>query len=248
MTDHTPDRRCLGCRTDISERHPVARRCEQCQAEYRKSRYSHTCTYCGETFRTSSPRAQKFCSYRCRARGFRRATTERSCAVCAVSFSSVTADTCSTACWQWRDRNPGSRFSRVCAYCGESLPTAKPFGTLYCGSPCRNKAVGHRRRVRMSEAPAQNFQPIEIFVRDGWVCHLCGRQIDPSIKDGPDAASLDHLIPVSHPEFPGHVPANVAASHWNCNFVKRHRLTSRDWALYRRLSGNLLSPQDSSIS
>jgi 5-methylcytosine-specific restriction endonuclease McrA len=33
--------------------------------------------------------------------------------------------------------------------------------------------------------------PLDIFVRDGWICHICGNNV------GIEDASLDHVVPIA---------------------------------------------------
>jgi len=59
----------------------------------------------------------------------------------------------------------------------------------------------------------------EIFQRDGWRCHLCGKRIREDLpRTHPDGATIDHLVPLSL----GGVdePHNLAAAHWRCNQAK----------------------------
>jgi 5-methylcytosine-specific restriction endonuclease McrA len=77
----------------------------------------------------------------------------------------------------------------------------------------------------------------DIFERDKWHCHLCGQPVDKSLAGHhPLMASLDHIIPVSDPGYPGHVAANLALAHLICNTSKGARARAEDWARYRLLS------------
>ncbi|WP_458089491.1 HNH endonuclease [Streptomyces malaysiensis] len=75
-----------------------------------------------------------------------------------------------------------------------------------------------------------------VFERDNWTCHLCGGGIDRTLRNKhPRMVSLDHVIPVSDLDYPGHVWENLAAAHLRCNTVKGGHATERDWNLYRKL-------------
>ncbi|CAB4136887.1 HNHc domain containing protein [uncultured Caudovirales phage] len=68
---------------------------------------------------------------------------------------------------------------------------------------------------------AERIVPAEVFARDGWVCQLCGRKVDPSlVYPHPMSASLDHVVPLSLVGGPGHVLSNVQLAHLRCNVRK----------------------------
>ncbi len=85
----------------------------------------------------------------------------------------------------------------------------------------------HRLRARKYGVEAVHVQPRDIFERDGWRCHICGRFVrryGPS--DHPMAATLDHIIPIS--EGGTHTPDNIKTAHRCCN-------TRRDAERYRSM-------------
>jgi hypothetical protein len=86
-----------------------------------------------------------------------------------------------------------------------------------------HKAAKHRRRVRLEHAgPAEKFGDREIFERDGWVCGLCSKPVDPDLQHpDPMSASLDHRTPIA--KGGGHTRANVQLAHLRCNLSKRDR-------------------------
>ena len=57
---------------------------------------------------------------------------------------------------------------------------------------------------------------LAIYERDDWMCHLCGKPIDPDAHFNDNlAASLDHIIPRSlgGPDS----PENLRTAHRSCN-------------------------------
>lgn len=56
-------------------------------------------------------------------------------------------------------------------------------------------------------------KPLDIFERDGWICHICGEPVDPA------DASLDHVVPIARGG--QHTAENLACSHRTCNFAKK---------------------------
>lgn len=81
------------------------------------------------------------------------------------------------------------------------------------------RASYHRRRAIVRGAAAEKFKISEIYERDGWICQLCGEQVDPNLAY-PDAmsASLDHVVPLSRGG--AHVRTNVQLAHLICNIRK----------------------------
>lgn len=78
------------------------------------------------------------------------------------------------------------------------------------------------RSAVIASLPRDNYDRHEIADRDGWVCGLCGEGIDKLITDtiDPGYLNVDHIIPVSAPNFPGDIRSNVQASHRLCNIKK----------------------------
>lgn len=61
-----------------------------------------------------------------------------------------------------------------------------------------------------------------IFERDRWICQICHKKIDMSLKaPHPMSATIDHIIPLS--EGGKHEPLNVQAAHYGCNASKGNR-------------------------
>ena len=74
------------------------------------------------------------------------------------------------------------------------------------------------------------YTDLEIFERDKWRCHLCGKRISKSAdRKAPDGATIDHLLPIA---LGGRdEPANVAAAHNKCNREKRTRAMNEQLAI-----------------
>lgn len=85
------------------------------------------------------------------------------------------------------------------------------------------KAAEQRRRVRLAGGRVESFKPIEVFVRDGWVCGICHDPIDRNLRYPHQlSASLDHVLPVA---LGGeHTLENCRAAHLVCNVRRGARL------------------------
>jgi len=61
------------------------------------------------------------------------------------------------------------------------------------------RAAGARRRARLRGVYTENVSPRKVFMRDGWMCQICGIKT-PSAKRGlmvPNAPELDHIVPLA---------------------------------------------------
>ena len=77
-----------------------------------------------------------------------------------------------------------------------------------------------RRSRRLAEAFVAPVVRSEIFERDNWKCHLCGKKVDREAKyPAPGSATIDHIIPLA--KGGTHEPANVALAHARCNVTKQ---------------------------
>lgn len=88
-------------------------------------------------------------------------------------------------------------------------------------NPEKHRARGSRYRSRKYSDAVELFTRKEIGDRDSWICAVCSCLIDPGVSfPDPLAGELDHVIPVTHPEYPGHIKENVAVVHSRCNKAK----------------------------
>lgn len=239
-----PTRACPDCGADIAHRHYKAQRCEPCSAKRnpydaykQRTMYDHACEHCSKPFRTRV-KGQRFCSRECSGIGTMAAPVERLCTPCGATFVGR-APTCSRPCYSWAKRYPGQPFRTTCGYCSKAI-VGRGRGAMYCSRNCAAMTMIGRRRANRLGKPVHRIRPRDIFKRDDWTCHLCAEPIDPKQRGWhPGTASLDHLIPVAHPQYPGHIAANLAAAHRGCNSAKRERARPEDFALYQRLLATL---------
>ncbi|MFB9512387.1 HNH endonuclease [Streptomyces purpureus] len=109
----------------------------------------------------------------------------------------VPCDDCGTL--TMRGRNQEGRF---CDGCARARRRAKD----------RRAAAVRRGAVVVGPRPKLD----DIARRDGWRCHLCLRSVDPGLHfQHRDAATLDHLVPVSVGGTDE--PSNLALAHRGCN-------------------------------
>lgn len=129
-------------------------------------------------------------------------------------------------------RYPSANRCKVCAPKGsyvvrrERPMQCKQCGVTFVGKwkrlclPCSEsnaRAFRHRNKAKRNAlARGRPFSAADIFERDGWRCHLCGKACDRKAKVPHNkAATIDHLIPVSDGGLDD--PLNVATAHFICN-------------------------------
>lgn len=80
-----------------------------------------------------------------------------------------------------------------------------------------------RRRALKRGDGSERFDPVEIFKRDGWRCHLCQRKTPEKLlgTNDPLAPTVDHIIPLACGG--KHTRINCACACRICNSIKSDR-------------------------
>jgi len=114
------------------------------------------------------------------------------------------------------------RVTVECEACGTELTRVGNQRRRWCPD-CAKRHNRHRRRARAYGVAYEPIDPMEIYKRDKWICHICTDPIRkvPGNEIDVDGWSLDHIIPMVHGG--PHLKWNVAASHWGCNVKKADR-------------------------
>lgn len=108
------------------------------------------------------------------------------------------------------------------------------FRSKYCSQTCSNRHRGQsrpgsndRRRAKKYGAPYEFVNPIKVLDRDGWKCHLCGKQLRKEDRGThkPVAPEIDHVIPLAAGG--SHSYSNVACACRSCNAAKGARVEGR---------------------
>lgn len=168
------------------------------------------------------------------------------CLVCSTDFDYIVqrkgryARFCSEACREKRGRRAIK--PRQCLTCrAEFLPQRRARADvthgLYCSLPCRpqcerlppGEADARERMYRQASYARGKGAPVvdhvdwrAIFERDGWVCGICHKPVDPALE-GPDeeAACINHIVPLSHGG--EHTAENLQCAHWICSSLRADR-------------------------
>lgn len=117
------------------------------------------------------------------------------------------------------------RKQRFQHYCGGSCKVAAAADAMaryrstdaYRAMKRKGKA---RRRAAMRGCAHEAIDPIKVFERDKWRCHLCGVKTLPSLRGSTDdrAPELEHIVSLA--DGGSHTWGNVACSCRRCNRTK----------------------------
>lgn len=119
-----------------------------------------------------------------------------------------------------------ARFIRTCSMeCHQA--NAEAAKQAYKDSPATKRAKriakSRRRAIIRGCKHTENIDPIKVFDRDGWLCHICGIQTKREDRGGtnPEAPEIDHIIPIAMGGT--HTWDNVACACRGCNGRKGAR-------------------------
>lgn len=213
------------------------------------ARRQYTCGFCRGVFTPKKSGRKSFCSRECAfamkgriaaevsaLHRFASRNMRGSCAVCAASIPSrrvYCSDRCAARMTLVRalgcDRPIG------CRVCGAAF--CKVPGTWnrgFCSSECAEqhraasrrgsrRAAKARRRAVERGAQAERIDPLRVFERDKWRCHICGRLTLKRLRGttDPRAPELDHVVSLA--DGGAHTWGNVACACRECNGLKGAR-------------------------
>jgi len=202
-----------------------------------QNKKSHTCRYCGIVFLAYGDRS--FCSKKCKDEGARIWTEEKILKTIRAKRNNkgmVTSDGEATLATVARRMFgswalaceiagciPAINKTSNCSICGKRIDHSNG-NRNYCSKECSQigkvrmwKRYWNVRRTIYKDGDL--FDAEEIFDRDDWNCHICGKPINPSEKHpAPMSATIDHLIPIL--KGGRHIRENVKAAHLRCNIQK----------------------------
>jgi hypothetical protein len=199
------------------------------------------CAACGRRFVQPDRGAPKmYCSVKCNTKVQNRRLSrkllpakrgyEKTCPQCGKDFVAIRQDRtycysgwCAQAAYQARRANGEAKrqvpHEVTCDGCRKVF-TAKHPRARWCSTACAGRHANHvKSRRRQPRITTEPYTDRQIYERDQWRCHICGKKIDPAIKSpDPKSASIDHLVPLALGG--DDTPANVAAAHRTCNRLK----------------------------
>lgn len=102
--------------------------------------------------------------------------------------------------------------SKLCVSCEKTYVPKGP-SSKYCGSSKCYPPKAKRGYLKSRSWVAK------LGLQSGWVCSLCDRTVDPSLRwPHPESGSVDHIIAVSSGG--GSHPDNLALAHLGCNCAR----------------------------
>lgn len=115
---------------------------------------------------------------------------------------------------------------RECRNCGTPVHREGFCGARECElarNRERMRRYAHERRARLRGNEWEQFEPSEVYDRDGWLCGICTLPVDPALTwPDPGSVSLDHITPVSLGG--SHTRDNTRCSHLGCNSKRGNRV------------------------
>lgn len=209
----------------------------------------HLCVDCGSEFPSGTHRRTKRCAT-CRDSHLREQWRAKSrqyyaegkqhkgrCGACGKPVPIGNSSRTVPICHGCRRKAKNLKLSGLCARCGKQYRKSKP-EQKYCSVQCVNKPADPYRNQRKCAARAARkrgafvevVDPLTLFERDGWTCHLCKKKVRRNLSgmhlDGP---TIDHIIPLA--EGGQHSYANTALAHRRCNSNKGARAVGEQLAL-----------------
>jgi 5-methylcytosine-specific restriction endonuclease McrA len=174
---------------------------------------------CGKAFRAAnpSPKHQAAAAARSEAANARAEQRARGKAIAAEARAQAAIAAKATA----------SLPARRCPECDEMFDPNLAIGRKprFCGKKCSKAHNGriarHTKRLRLKTiAKYEPVNPMKVFERDGWKCHLCRKKTPRKLRGttDPRAPEMDHIMPLS--KGGDHTYANVACSCRACNQAK----------------------------
>ena len=129
--------------------------------------------------------------------------------------------------------------TKICRACGKPFVWKWGPDQVYCTRECkwngdhenpgrfkktlpdseRKRRERERSKHRHRKLRNGGIDREAIFERDGWICQLCGKPVNPGIRfPDPMSPSLDHIHPLA---LGGqHIPDNLQLAHYGCNSRK----------------------------
>lgn len=180
------------------------------------------------------------CTYKCDGCGADYAPTLNGDGTPRKTKYRVCSDTCSRSAYSKASYRKRDRQSvgivRDCATCMISF-TATQSSQHYCSAQCRNvakrekvkaspimsesrRARDAKRRALKKSTQVERIEPIKVFERDCWRCHICGAKTLKSKRgtQHPLAPELEHVVSLA--DGGTHTWGNVACACSRCNRLK----------------------------
>lgn len=209
--DKSP-RICLHCKTQFLPKHPGnIFCCKHCKNTVEWTKTNHSERGKQKNYRHYLRRRAATAVERDKKKEGRRIASRlkrlRTCKRCSKVFDpkefGLPYRYCSLECKAYRPPKPAPTIYTIdCAECGKSFESRKrikKFCTPQCGKALHRRIRKMKLRALVVLAEAENVNPYKVFVRDKWICQLCGVKTPRKLRGSyqSNAPELDHIVPLS---------------------------------------------------
>lgn len=217
--------KCNYCGKEITKKshHKEPRKycCLECYKAARgvKSYGTAICMWCGKEFKETRDRPNKFCSNKCSA--FHKRYIERLEKAWEKETNPETLKDYQETIEILKDLEYRLIHERRCSCCGKWFTPKDTGRKNYCSENCYKDADRIRRDKRLARngKPDSTITLTKVYMRDGGICQICGRQIDFDCdSNSDDYPSIDHIKPLAKGGL--HRWDNVQLACRRCNTLK----------------------------
>lgn len=147
------------------------------------------------------------------------------CIVCGEQFSGTAkAKYCGNSCRWAAGQQQKPKVHVPCEACGSPFNKWHP-NNRFCSFTCRKRVEHAERNAMRRMAERKNkVDPLQVFMRDGWRCRMCGCHT-PQRERGkytPNSPELDHIVPLSRGG--EHSYRNTQLLCRSCNQIKSNKI------------------------
>lgn len=189
-----------------------------------EANYRRPCELCGASFERTDGRWRRHCGD-CRSAQYRKQHTVQ-CFCCGKKFLRLRKGqrACSDECASQHREDVRKRAKERARQRPRSRPSVRAPLSAVALAKRRAEKKKHKAMRRARKAiEAENIDPIKVFDRDRWRCHLCGCKTPRRLRgtNEPNAPELDHIVSLA--DGGSHTWGNVACACRACNGAKGAR-------------------------
>lgn len=194
---------CLYCGQPITKKsHHKGNERKYCSIEcFKKARGCReygtaVCMFCGEEFRETRDRPNKFCSNHCAM--MHRQMQERLDRMIDTDVNPEAVAEYEKALEKLKEAAERIKRERRCRECGDWFISRH--GRTYCSDACARRANNRmkEKRIERNGKPDRSITLTKLYMRDGGVCQICGRNISFDCNSNSDRyPSIDHIKPLA---------------------------------------------------
>ena len=213
---------CTTCGKTFTKRKPTSKYCcKECQHKGQiKSRPTAVCCTCGRTFTVERDRKGMYCSRECQHKSMELEFDRFDRRRLSHDYQAQCKDMVKWMTRVARTIEHTDNHTKVCIVCGTTY-FARDVRSKFCSDKCFNHHDNARRdkRIYRNGKPDLSISLTKLYMRDGGVCQLCGREIDFDCEsNSDDYPSIDHIVPIAHGGL--HKWENVQLACRGCNWKK----------------------------